>query len=116
MNCSVFEIPKTDQYVELFGCKSGDFPIQYLGIPIHFRKLRNAEWRKVEERFERRLSSWKGKHLSIGGRLTLINSVLSSLPMYMMTFFALPKGVQKKLDYFRSRFYWQGDEKKRNIF
>ena len=104
-----------DQYVELFGCKSGDFPIQYLGIPIHFRKLRNAEWRKVEERFERRLSSWKGKHLSIGGRLTLINSVLSSLPMYMMSFFALPKGVQKKLDYFRSRFYWQGDEKKRNI-
>ena len=55
-----------DQYVELFGCKSGDFPIRYLGIPIHFRKLRNAEWRKVEERFERRLGSWEGKHLSIG--------------------------------------------------
>jgi hypothetical protein len=32
--------------------------------------------------------------------------------MYMMSFFALPKGVQKKLDYFRSIFYWQGDEKK----
>ena len=55
-----------DQYVELFGYKSGDFPIRYLGISIHFRKLRNAEWRKVEERFERRLGSWKGKHLSIG--------------------------------------------------
>jgi hypothetical protein len=102
-----------DQYVKLFGCKSGDFPIWYLEIPIHFRKLRNAEWGKVEERFERRLGSWKGKHLSIGGRLTLTNSVLSSLPMYMMSFFALPKGVQKKLDYFRSRFYWQGDEQKK---
>ena len=89
-----------DQYVELFGCKSADFPTRYLGIPIHFRQLRNDGWRKVQERFERRLSSWKGKHLSIGGRLTLINSVLSSLPMYMMSFFALPKGVQKKLDYF----------------
>ena len=55
-----------DQYVELFGCKSGDFPTRYLGIPIHFRKIRNVEWRKVEERFERRLGSWKGKHLSIG--------------------------------------------------
>ena len=89
------------------------FPIRYLGIPIHFRKLRNAEWRKVEERFERRLGSSKGKHLSIGGCLTLIISVLSSLPMYMMSFFALPKGVQKKLDYFWSRFYWQGDEQKK---
>jgi hypothetical protein len=45
---------------------------------------------------EKRLASWKGKHLSIGGRLTVINSVLSSLPMYMMSFFAIPKDVLKK--------------------
>jgi len=32
-----------DQYVELFGCKSGDFPIRHLGIPIYFMKLRNVE-------------------------------------------------------------------------
>jgi hypothetical protein len=43
----------------------------------------------------------------------LINSVLSSLPMYMMSFFSIPKGVIKKLDYFRSRFFWQGDENKK---
>jgi hypothetical protein len=92
-------------YVDLFCCKSGEFPIKYLGIPIHYRTLRNVDWRMIEERFEKRLSSWKSKHLSIGGRLTLINSVLSSLPMYMMSFFTIPKGVLKKLDYFRSRFY-----------
>jgi hypothetical protein len=33
--------------------------------------------------------------------------------MYMMSFFALLKGVQKKLDYFLSRFYWQSDEQKK---
>jgi hypothetical protein len=44
-----------------------------LGIPIHYRKFKNTDWREVEERFEKRLSSWKGKYLSIGGRLTLIN-------------------------------------------
>jgi len=79
--------------------------MRYLGIPIHYRRLSNADWKRVEERFEKRPNSWKGKRLSTGGCLTLINSVLSSLPMYMMSFFALPKGVQKKLDYFRSRFY-----------
>ncbi|WVZ88215.1 hypothetical protein U9M48_034759 [Paspalum notatum var. saurae] len=33
--------------------------------------------------------------------------------MYMMSFFSIPKGVLKKLDYFRSRFFWQGDENKK---
>ncbi|WVZ67862.1 hypothetical protein U9M48_016884 [Paspalum notatum var. saurae] len=39
-----------------------------------------------------KLSSWKGKLLSYGGRLVLINSVLSSLAIYMI-----------------SGFFWQGD-------
>jgi len=51
-------------YLNLFVCKSGDLPLRYLGIPIHYRKLRNIDWKKVEERFEKRLNSWKGKHLS----------------------------------------------------
>ena len=85
-------------YMEQFGCNSGNFPIRYLGIPIHYRKLSNNDWVRIQERFEQRLSSWKEKNLSTGGRLTLINSVLSSLPMYMMFFFEIPKGVRKKLD------------------
>lgn len=56
-------------------------------ILIYIRKLRNNEWRKVDEHFEKGLSSSKGKHLSIGGRLALINSVLSHLLMYMMLLF-----------------------------
>jgi hypothetical protein len=75
-----------DHYTDLFGCQEGVFRFRYLGIPIHFRKLRNVDWKRVEEIFEKRLSSWKGKHLSNGGRLVLINLVLSSLPMYMMSF------------------------------
>ena len=47
--------------------------------------------------FEKRLSSWKCKNISTGGRLMLINSILSSLSMYMMSFFDIPKGVRKKV-------------------
>jgi hypothetical protein len=75
------------QYSQLFGCKIGAFPFRYLGILMHYRKLSNRDWKQVEERFEKKLSSWKGKLLSSGGRLVLINSVLSSLPMLMMSFF-----------------------------
>ncbi|WVZ98282.1 hypothetical protein U9M48_043744, partial [Paspalum notatum var. saurae] len=77
------------------------------------KKLRNCDWVKVEERFEKRLSSWKGKHLSIGGRLTLINLVLSSLSTYMMSFFSVPKGMFNKLDNFHSRPFFGREMKAR---
>jgi len=93
------------EYKGIFGCVEGSFPFRYLGIPMHYRKLSNKHWCSIEERFQRKLSSWKGKLLSSGGRLVLINSVLSSLPMFMMSFFAVPKGVRKRLDYYRSRFF-----------
>jgi hypothetical protein len=32
-------------------------PINYLGILIHLRKLKNRDWTKVEERFEKRLNN-----------------------------------------------------------
>lgn len=70
-----------------FLCRIGTYPVRYLGIPVHFRKLNYKDWKIIEERIENNLSSWKGKHLSIGGRLVLVNSVLSSLAMFMMSFF-----------------------------
>jgi hypothetical protein len=72
---------------------------------MHYRKLRNKDWEKIEERIEKKLSSWKEKYLSVVGRLVLINSVLSSLPMFILSFFDVLKGVLEKIDYSRSRFF-----------
>jgi hypothetical protein len=73
--------------------------IRYLGIPIHYRRRTNDKWKIVEERLQLRLSSWRGKLLSIGGRLILINPILINMVLYMLSFFVLPKGVLKILDY-----------------
>jgi hypothetical protein len=52
--------------------------------------------------------------LSNVGRLKpLVNSVLSNLSMYMISFFEILKEILKKLNYFSSRFFWQGDGKKK---
>lgn len=50
--------------------------------------------------------------MSYGGRLVLINSVLTSMPMFLLSFFEVPIGVRKRLDFYRSRFFWQCDENK----
>jgi hypothetical protein len=102
-------------YADLFSCGQGQFPIRYLGILIHYRRLTIAEWKLVKERLLKCLSSWKGKLLSLGGRLILINSVLTNMVLYMISFFLLPKGVLKKLDYYRSRFFGKGVVRKRNF-
>jgi hypothetical protein len=65
----------------------------------------------IEERIGKKLSSWKGKYLSVGGRLNL---VLSSLPMFMLSFFEISKGVLEKINYFRSRFFGKMIVKRRN--
>jgi hypothetical protein len=104
-----------EEYIELFGCNIGQYPFRYLGIPMHHRQLLNNDKWKVEERFEKKLTCWKAKHFSYGGRLVLLNSILSSLPMFMMSFFEIPKRVLKKLNHYRSRFFWQGGSDKKKI-
>ena len=36
--------------------------------------------------------------------------------LYMLSFFQLPKGVLQRLDYFMSRFFWQGDGEKKKYW
>ena len=50
-----------ESYRQLFGCELGNLPFSYLGIPIHHRRLTNREWKCIEDRFEKKLSCWKGK-------------------------------------------------------
>jgi len=74
----------------------GTFPFRYLGISMHLRRLKNADWKEVEEWFQKKLCACKGKMLSVRGRLVLINSILSNLSMYMLSFFKVHREVLKK--------------------
>jgi hypothetical protein len=104
---------KEGEYRQIFGCEAGALPIRYLGIPVHHRKLRNSEWNPIESRFGAKLGCWRSKLLSYGDRLVLINSVLTSLPMFMLSFLEIPIGVRKRLDFYRSSFFWQTDDTKK---
>jgi hypothetical protein len=47
------------------------------------------------------------------GRLTLVNSVLSSLVTYHMTVFQISKWALKRIDQIRHRFLWHGSNNAR---
>jgi hypothetical protein len=58
-----------EEYSNIFGCQCGTYPFKYLGIPMYHKELSNNDWKIIEQRIEKKLSSWKGKHLSVGGCL-----------------------------------------------
>jgi hypothetical protein len=45
---------RVEDYVRLFGCKEGEFPFRYLGIPMSPSRHFNRDWRAVEERFKKK--------------------------------------------------------------
>ena len=65
----------------LMGCKA---PTTYLGLPLCIGAPPKLLWFPVVERLEKRLALWKANYLSLGGRITLIKSVLSNLPLYFL--------------------------------
>ena len=88
------------------GCIHARPPFTYLGFPLgeNFNKI--DAWKPVLMKIESRLASWKVRLLTKAGRLTLIKSVLSSLPVYFMSMFKMPKTVAAKIVKMQRNFFW----------
>lgn len=81
------ERSKLLNYVEILGSKVGDLPASYLGMPLCLESVFKCMWNSVVERVERKLTAWKANYPSIGGRVTLLRSVLSNLQVYYFSLF-----------------------------
>ncbi|GKV44689.1 hypothetical protein SLEP1_g51849 [Rubroshorea leprosula] len=96
-------------------CKKGSLPFKYLGIPIGGCSRKLSFWKPLVDIFKKKLSTWKGRYLSLGGRITLMNSVLSNLPVFWMSVYLIPKGTLLLLDKIRRRFLWGGTEEGKRV-
>lgn len=108
-SCKWGELPAEEAATTL-NCQVGLLPITYLGIPISGRRPRRQDCERVILKVRKRLASWKGRFLSLGGRLTLVNSVLSTLSTYWMSIFRLLAWVIKKIDQIRRDCLWSGPD------
>ncbi|PKI45620.1 hypothetical protein CRG98_033936 [Punica granatum] len=79
---------------------------RYLGNPFLLKRKRKESFQLIIDKIKNKLSAWKAKSLSWAGRATLINSVISSIPIYTMSLFWLPKSILKEIDRATSRFWW----------
>ncbi|KAL6208769.1 hypothetical protein ACLB2K_019714 [Fragaria x ananassa] len=87
----------------------------YLGMPLIHSRVSASTYTSLVDKVQSRLASWKSKTLNMAGRLTLIQSVTSSIPIYAMQTAKLPSSICEKLDKLNRDFLWGDSEQKRKI-
>ncbi|GKB12941.1 RNA-directed DNA polymerase, eukaryota [Tanacetum coccineum] len=97
------------------GCAIMKAPFKYLGVMVGGNMSRIDAWDETLSNLRSRLSKWKSKTLSIGGRLTLLKSVLGSSPIYAMSLYKVPKSVLSSMEAIRRNFFYGSQEADKNI-
>ena len=96
---------KVEQVATKIGCETLKAPFSYLGSKVGDLMSRVQSWNNILNKLSTGLSKWKMKTLSIGGRLTLLKSVLGSMPIYHMSLFKVPMKVLHKMEAIRCHFF-----------
>lgn len=96
---------RASELAEIFGCVVASMPFTYLGLPLGTTQPSITDFFPLVDRIKRRMSSTIAI-LSYGGKLTIINSVLSSLATYTMCSLQLPVKMVEQIDKIRRRCLW----------
>ena len=99
-----------DALAYILQCRVGSLPMKYLGMPLGTSFKTASIWNPNFKKMEKKLSRWKHLCLSKGGRLMLLKSTLSSLLMYVLCFFTIPKFVAARLEIIQRNFLWGSSE------
>lgn len=67
-------------------CITMNLPFTYFGMSVGVDARKMTTWQPIFEKMKRKLAPWWKRHLSFGGRICLVKSVLSSLPLYFLSF------------------------------
>uniref|UniRef100_A0A803Q0M3 Reverse transcriptase domain-containing protein n=1 Tax=Cannabis sativa TaxID=3483 RepID=A0A803Q0M3_CANSA len=78
---------------------------------LFFSKNCSARCREEFLQISSRLEGWRANLLSQAARMTLIKSVLASIPIYTMSTFLLPRKTTDRIDSIVRKFWWTGQSK-----
>ncbi|CAJ2627607.1 unnamed protein product [Trifolium pratense] len=85
---------------------------KYIGFPMMHGRLQRRDFEFLEEKISQRLASWKHNFLNKAGRMTLVKSVLNSIPNYYMQVAWLPQSTCDSIDRMARNFLWKGTSNK----
>lgn len=80
-----------------FPAAIAQFPLKYLGLPLSLGRLRKADFQPYIDKvaIATRLNPLKGRFLNRAGCCAFVKSVLSSMPIFLLTTLKADKGIVK---------------------
>jgi hypothetical protein len=81
---------------------------KYLGLPLCLKSLPGEYWQLSLQKVREKMESWGSRWLNLVGRVILIKSFLSALPLFQFSSLLAPKGVLKDMAQLIRKFLWQG--------
>ncbi|GKE14333.1 hypothetical protein Tco_1421910 [Tanacetum coccineum] len=106
---------KVDCMASTLKCTLVSLPFNYLGLSVRANMSIRCNWSPIIEKVQKRFSLLQAWCLSIGGRLTLVKSVLGSLPLYYFSIFCAPSKVLILLESIRGRVFFGGSAEDQKI-
>jgi hypothetical protein len=92
-----------------FNWVAGSLPFTYLGLHLSNSKPTIQECLPLVHRVERRLIS-TSMFLTRGGKLLMVNSLLSSLPIFYMCLIKVPVDILNQIEKYRRHCLWRGGD------
>jgi len=92
-------------FATILNCEVMKTPFKYLGMPVG----------GCHKRVKNKLGSWKGIFVLLAGRICLLKSVLSSIPMFYLSLFRMLASVMKKIVSLQMNVLWGLGSKGRKI-
>jgi hypothetical protein len=112
---NIGEENEVNEFADIFGSLVGTLPIKYLGIPLHYSKLRREDLQPLIDKIIKRIAGWRGKLLTQAGRLVLIKTCLASVPVYLLFFFKFPRWAIDLINSHMDNCFWDDYEGHRKL-
>ncbi|MCI14188.1 RNA-directed DNA polymerase (Reverse transcriptase), partial [Trifolium medium] len=100
---------------DFLNCRCGHTPFKYLGLPVGANPRKLATWEPMLNAIRGKLSAWENKHVTLGGRIVLINAVLNAIPVFYLSYLKMPVKVWKEVVKIQRTFLWGGLSKRHRI-
>jgi hypothetical protein len=79
---------------------------KYLGLPLCLKALPPEFWHLILQNFREKMEIWGAQWINPAGRVVLIKSVLSVLPMFKFSTLLAPNGILQAKSQLIRKFLW----------